>query len=405
MKLIRIHFVITIMTIMGISACTTSENNKQTIVDIILPEGSSGNEEFIEKIGAINVIQLQIGDDYFYLDDPAVYVGDNYVYCLEKKTLKLMCFDKKNGQKLFSKPIKGRGPGECIEVDCMTGMADTLFLYDVTCGLIKKYNPNGKYLGNQNKDGLKVMSIYPMSNGNYISFDMRGSGYEDEKCITTFDSNFNIVSTEMNVPTQFSDVISFSVGGSTNSWYMINDTLRFMFPFSHKLVLYPGYQTYNFVSSNPITDAQKNEFKDDISAYVDASLDGYESAFEELIECRNSVMFKYSVNDITYQVLMNRKNLDVLTMTEPEISLFEGDDVTTADLWGVVVHGSHMVATDGEKIYAIAHLPVFVILDKYKDRLDSKLTHLHNEMLQNIKSNVETSIDGYNFLISIKLTD
>lgn len=404
MTRLNILLVTTIFTCI-IASCSTSEKKISNSTDIILYE-ESNNSNFIDAIQDVNVLPLQIGDDYIYLGQSKFYIGGKYIYSLDGNFMQLMCFDKATGEKQFSMPIRGRGPNECIEVTCMSGNNDTLYLCDIPNGHIKTYNHQGKYLGNLNDNKIHLRTLYPTSDGKYLSFDMLGSMLEGNTCINIFDKNFNIISTEYSVPKEYSNVVRFSVGGATEMWYMSNDTLYFMYPFSHKLISYPGYHFYNFISSKPLSDEQKDEFKDNLGAYVSASMtEGYESEFSELLGYKDIITFKYSVNNVDYRVIVRKNTLEILSILEPRSS-FPDDNVTTEDLWRCIMHESKIVGTDGKTVYAVTPIVIWTILNKYKNILDTKLTKIHHEMQQIYTADIgDVFNEEYCFVISIDFAE
>ncbi|MBO7477718.1 MAG: 6-bladed beta-propeller [Salinivirgaceae bacterium] len=385
----------------GLAACDSQTESDR---NVILPEGAENNERFIELIKNIEVVPLQTGDDFIYLDQSDVYVGNNYIYCLynePNETLHLMCFDKNTGSKTFSRNISGRGPGECLGVECMTGKNDSLILLDLQKDEAMVFNPEGRFLGKLNKGGLNVETLYPTSDGGYLAFDGRGRTIDGDSCVNVLDSQLNIVASAFRVPELSRDVASLK-SGCRDYWYVANDTLRFMYPYSHQLISYPGCDTINFVSANPLSDAQKKSFGDDIGQYVDAEFDGYESAFEELIECGNLILFKYCVNDHDYRVAFDKTARRVLTMMD---TYGDSDVVTLNDLWGILIINSHFTATDGHKLYALATLSRLKPLTANKQLFDSKLSKLYDDIQKNLAENTDAETDDFNFMLSVELNN
>ena len=396
----RTHLFIAALAI-GVAACN-KQQTVETEINVTLPEGSDGNEQFVSLIKNIEVLPLQTGDDYIYLDHADVYVGSRHIYCLYNEpheTLRLMCFDKASGTKTFARPISGRGPGECLGVECITGKNDSLILLDLQKGDAMIFNPQGRFVGKLNKERLNVATLYPKSDGGYLAFNCDGRNIDGDSCVNVLDSQLNIVAADVSVPDWCRNVAS-SKHGHLESWYVANDTLRYMFPYSHKLTAYPGGQTYNFISANPLSDAQKKSFED-IDQYIDAEIDGYESSFEEIIECGNIILFKYCVNDYDYRVAFDKTTHRVLTNMLPDS--FSENDVTPSILWSCLIHGMHFVASDGQKLYAVASLSQLKPLTKYKHQLDARLAKFYNDIQATLAANVEGEVDDFSFMFTIEL--
>ena len=208
-----------------LTACNSRDYTTST-TRIELP-GMVDNEAFAANIESISVMNLQMSDDWAFVNYPWMAFGDNYVYLLEGVQSRLSCFDRQTGEKLAARTIKGNGPGEFMYINAMFCNGDTLCVTDEK-GNILQYDQKITFLGKLYELGEEMShyKVMPFGSKNYALVTRDGGS--DQPVLVT-DRQFNIVSRHFPVQeTQrtLSSGVAESIysKGDTVSGFLGNDT-------------------------------------------------------------------------------------------------------------------------------------------------------------------------------------
>ena len=195
-------------------AAACSQKDVEGDIEIILPEENNDASAFVDALKSVEVINLQVDSNYMYNEEADLRVSDNYYYFLFKKGfgfdnngLQLMCYEKASGKLLFSRNIKGRAQSECNEVLNSFVKDDKFVANDV--GKLRMYDHTGKYcgmLGDAESD-----YVLPLNDG-YIGCDYSGSITDENKCLTLFDSKFNVKGCYFDIPKEYMEASHYGVG-------------------------------------------------------------------------------------------------------------------------------------------------------------------------------------------------
>ena len=148
-----------LLTIAAICATLVGCNSSETAITtrIELP-GTVDAKAFAANVESVSVMNLQMCDDWSFVNYPWMAFGDNYVYLLEGVQSRLSCFDRQTGEKLAARTIKGNGPGEFMYINAMFCNGDTLCVTDEK-GNILQYDHKITFLGKLHELGEESGSL------------------------------------------------------------------------------------------------------------------------------------------------------------------------------------------------------------------------------------------------------
>lgn len=356
---------------MVVAACGSRQESGDEI-EIILPGEDQNDTAFYKAIKSIEVIDLEVDSNHFYIDDADLRVSPNYYYFVNNRNPYLACYDKATGKVQFSRTIAGRSRAECNVIYSSFVMGDTIVLNDI--GVLKMYDHTGKFLGTLNDTAIWTKYLLPLGDG-YIACDFGGSPYSRNrsKCLTLFDKNFNAGESFFKLPKLYKAFAHYHISNSSPNVYMFNDTLRFCAQNTFKLHSFPDGKTYHFITSNPIPESLiKNP--DDINFSLSLRDKGYAMEFQGLVENQDYIMFKYVMDMRRYGVLYSKRDNKVYGLG----GYFEYN--TSADMWKSIVGGSDFLYSDGKYFYARAFHNAYGIFEKYNDLLDDRQRAIYDTM-------------------------
>ncbi len=355
-------------------AAACSQKSVEGEIEIPLPDNDCDAEGFVNAIKSIEVINLQVDSNSFRISDADLRVTPNYYYFLTIprgpwgiKGYWLMCYEKKSGKLQFSRDLQGRSRAECTYPCSSFVLGDTIVIND--CGMLKMYNHNGKFcgvIGDSKSNGV----VLPLGNG-YVCCDKEGNNnYSPDKCITLLDSAFNLADSYFAIPETYKPVARINKNSNV---YVINDTLRFMYHHIFRLHSFPDDKTYHFAATNPMPESElKNCGNTDTQASIEFTLrvvnNGYASSFEDLVENQDYMFFKYSMNRMSYYVLLSKCDNKVRCIKSKRDKIG-----TPIDVWAVML-SSKFLYSDGRYFYFKTQPAsgAFNFLNTSKDILDTK---------------------------------
>lgn len=356
-----------------IATLAMSCNNKENITytpenTIELQEPTDCNSSFFSKIDSVTVLDLQVNDEWMYMEYPMMCFTDNYMYFLNTEKLWLGIYDKKTNSIKYSNIILGRGRNECLNVTNLFSVDDSICLFDCATGSAKLYSPEGSYLRKLNGADVFASELYKIHDG-YIGISEFGFGDDNRQYITLFDDAFSSKGRFFEIPELYFD---WNIqAGHTIPRYVYNDTLRFVFPFSHCIYSFStdGIRlSYDFHSSNPIP-VNLLKRRDDANYFFnELSSKGYEQMYEELMETDKYLTFKYCVNNNHYRILLEKRN----NQTHFLSSNYDSDHLDADGFWSMLLGRSCFLYSDNKYIYASLGADFCDIINDFMKEMPNK---------------------------------
>ena len=108
-----------VLTIAAICATMMACNNQTETNNRVELPGPIDNEAFAANVESISVMNLQMDDEWTFTDYMVISLTDNYLYISDEERVNLMCFDRRTGENLSNRKIKGNGPSEILGINSM----------------------------------------------------------------------------------------------------------------------------------------------------------------------------------------------------------------------------------------------------------------------------------------------
>ena len=363
------------------AACNNTDTN---VTDRIELPGTVDNEAFASNVESISVVNLQMEDNWTFMDILSVCLSDNNLYMLDDSKMLLSCFDRKTGGKLAGRPIKGNGPGEINYFNSMFSIGDTLCIYDDK-GNILQYDRNCKFIGKLHEfsDISIRYNLVRFDSGNYALVSTSNPDAADNNAaIMLVDKDFNITSRHFNVP----QVQIFIIGGS-DPCFVVGDTLRTVFYYDCHLYSICGgtEKVTEFVVPNPITPEKTNElFASGDYMSINSNYDG---TFYTAGGSGRFMMFGYHIGNDNYRAMVDyRKN----KATSMLVSDVEDNFESAANIVSNLILKSMPTKSADGCIYALCKNRDFAkILEGHDDVLDARLQKTQAEYRAYLDRNAE----------------
>ena len=379
-----------------IQACNETATDNSTKIQ--LPQESTNDSLFTTKIKGIHLVELEVDSmNILPIDQTMLYVGNKHLFFLTKN-MHLFVYDKNTGKRTCMKSILGRGRTECISLNNIFGLGDTLVINDQASSKLKMYDCFGNYCGIL-AENIIGQYIFPHKQL-FISCDPSGHYYDNDYFMVRVDSNISIIEKYFLIP---DDYKYFSyIDNSPSRIYMYNDTLRFIFPYSNCLNSFPE-KTYKFCTDKEIPTRLKKDYNNSnpYDFYQNVFNNGYISDLYEFVETNKYFTFKYNIKADEFCVLANKYDTEVLSISAPN-DIYDGK-VTSTELWRCLVYGSHLLCGVDNYLYAYTIMKNFQVLNCYKEFLDDKQKVLYNEMIKYISNNKAIINNDFKFFIEIEL--
>ena len=390
-----------------IMACNNSKTETVVTNRVDLAE-SLDNEAFDNNVESIDVLNLQMDDDWVFDEGRAFGLSDNYLYMLCGEQIRITCHNLQSGEKLAGRVLRGNGPGELNGLGSEFCVGDTLCVLDEK-GVIFQYDHNGRFLGKKHEFGESFSGLYMLSlkNGDYVLISHKRISTDSiYSQVLLTDKSFNIKSEHFNMP--LPRVFIYPSGGSEKPYCANGDTIRFFFYNNMDNHLYSlcgdSEQCIELVLPDPQT----------AEAYIDAmneimrtrSWDAFNKlgklngSFGNLCESGRFVCFNYQL-DLHRQIAMIDKRTNKAVSIWANMPVYE------------IFCNMKVLYSDGEYIYAkCKNRRMAEILEgndyPLDDRLKETQAQYHAYLERNaeyLKDLDEDERDAANVILKIKLKD
>lgn len=390
-------------------ACNSNKTETAVSTSIELP-GTVDNESFAANVESISVLNLEMDDAWTLANDVDFTLTDNYIYLLESNELRLMCFDRKTGERHSTRTLKGNGPGEINHFNSTFHIGDTLCIFGEN-NTIYQYDHNGAFLGklHEFRDCGFISVVYRLNSGKYllIMHNFSATDTIPPKVLLT-DNKFNILSEHFRVPEIRA---SFYLMGLGKTYIANNDTLRFFFHNhcdNHLYSLFGDSEQCNeLVLPNPLTAELMQESTNNpslISKIMES--DGF---FGNLGESGRFVTFRYVINSKKqYVSLLDKRTNKVVSMCI-EDEMKESAAVFT---FKILIQAKTLLS-DGKYLFTqCKNHDLSNILEGHDNLLDARLKQTQAEYRAYLERNAEyikdlepEERDAVTVLLKIKLND
>lgn len=382
----KILFFVLMQVALLFSSCNQRGTDYSETKKIVLsPED---NTEYISFIESIEVLNLSVDEDWIHISYPKTYVSDSVCVFFNKESYLLICYNI-DGHKLFSRNLRGRGYGECINVGNIYVRSDSIFVYDQVYSCINVYDLKGQTIDVISTNEIYADEVFPISGG-YVGVSIEGTSGTDKYYVAFYDNDFNLRNKLLKLPKYIYGWNQRSGHSSLVNIY--NDSLRFMLPMDYNY--YSASENgieciYQLDADNPIPINELENRDDVMDVMIQIVTNGYASLFERLFETNRFVSFRYSVNGGLYSVLIDKTTGKSYSLSNPQILDTENPTslVDNVEIWKHVVHSATSLFTDGVYIYASTGYSLFETLDCYKRQLDGILLDLYKQMYIYVQGN------------------
>ena len=358
------------------TACNSSDTTSTTRIEL---PGTVDAEAFAANVESVSVLNLEMDDDWAFVNYPWMAFGDNYVYLLEGVQSRLSCFDRQTGEKLAARTIKGNGPGEFMYINAMFCNGDTLCVTDEK-GNILQYDHKITFLGKLHELGeeLSHYKVMPFGSKNYALVTTDGGS--DQPVLVT-DRQFNIVARHFPVQETKRTLSS----GVAESIYTKGDTVRgFLASDNRIFTLYGETEGYiELVVPNPLPLEVMQQV---ISHAVDfKTVYEYDGLFGNLVESGRFISFVYNFDGKRHTSLLDKHTKNVVS-----IPADGGNSNNTAGVFADFFNKTTIFMTDGEFIYAKApNARIAELIEGHDDALDERLKKTQAEYRAYLEHNAD----------------
>ena len=370
-----------------------SENN------IVLPDKSS--EGYFDCIDSIRLLPFSVDKDWMYVDDPFMCRSLNGWYLLDQETYHLLRYDS-DGNKIFSKVIRGRGRGEVLNVGNIFCVADSVCVFDIATGRIAVYDNQGNYRGSLNsKNEIIADYVFPLGKERYCALSNAGFSMRDDHYASIMDKDFNIINTYISMPDYLLDLNMKSRNSMLAHSY--GDTLRFMLQLDYNIFTLTEdtiISSYYLNVSNPIPlkDLSSKDVKPENSIKMIQNFykNGYASFFSGFGETKRYISFNYLMNQKKYNVLIDKYNSTIYSFSLSDYLKSEMVEKLKQDkllVWKLIISNGTILYSDEDCICFSIGADYYNLLKMANNLLDDKLMRLYDEMKDYYTNNVISSND------------
>ena len=393
-------------------ACNSKTEN--AVTDHIELTGSVDNEAFVANIESIDVLNLQMDDDWVFEDGMQFALSDNYLYMVCGEKLRLTSHNLQSGEKLTSRMLRGNGPGELNGSSSLFCIGDTLFVLD-GMGIVRQYDHNGRFLGKKHDfgDTARIREMFRLKNGDYVL--IRHGYQEDSACNQVFiaDQSFNIKAEHFALT--LPRVVIVMMGGG-KPYCASDDAIRFFFYSNMDNHLYSLYGDSEQCTELGLPNPQTAEKNIDASNEVvrTHSFDAFNKMFEldgsfaNLCESGRFICFRYYISHKPYIAMIDKNTNSVVSLYS------DGDDEGNVPNYLYRIFSTmEVLYSDGEYIYAKCKSSCAAkLFDGNDDLLDARLKKSQAQFrayldrnAEYIKGLDEDEREATNVILKIKLKD
>ena len=383
----------------AMAACS-SGNQPQINSRVELP-GKVDNEAFTANIESISVMNLQMDDDWTFIDYPRIATGDNYIYFLDDRQVRLVCFNRQTGEKQSGRTVKGNGPGGLLYMSTMFCNGDTLCVYD-SKGIILQYDQKLSFLGKLHELGEDI-SRYNVQQFGSKNYALVTTGGGDEPIMVT-DKQFNILSRHFPVQERHNSLGS----GVSRPYYSKGDTVRGFLASDNRIFALCGEteSCTELVVPNPLPAEVKRK-----ATYGEIDFQTvfeYDGLFGNLTESGRFVSFVYYCDRMRYTSLLDKRTNSVVS-----IPADGGNTDNAAGILADFFNKTTIFQTDGKFIYTKAqNARMAELIEGHDDVLDARLKATQAQYRAYLERNAEflkglepEERKAANVILKIKLKD
>ncbi|MBO7145964.1 MAG: 6-bladed beta-propeller [Salinivirgaceae bacterium] len=394
-------------------ACNSKTEN--AVTDHIELTGSVDNEAFVANIESIDVLNLQMDDDWVFEDGMQFALSDNYLYMVCGEKLRLTSLKLQSGEKLTGRMLRGNGPGEINGLSALFCVGDTLFVLD-GMGIVRQYDNNGHFLGKIHDfgDTVPIRDMFRLKNGDFVL--IRHSYQTSDSVLNQVliaDQSFNIKAEHFALP--LPRLVIVMMGGG-KPYCASGDAIRFFFYSNMDNHLYSlcgdSEQCTELGLPNPQTaeifiDAS-NEIMRTHTTDAFNKLFELDGSFGNLCESGRFICFRYYISHKTYIAMIDKRSNSVVSLYS------DGDDEGNVPNYLYRIFSTmEVLYSDGEYIYAKCKSSCAAkLFDGNDDLLDARLKKSQAQFrayldrnAEYIKGLDEDEREATNVILKIKLKD
>ena len=372
-----------------------------TITNRVELPGTVDNEAFAANVESITVMNLQMDDDWTFIDYPRIATGDNYIYFLDDRQVRLMCFNRQTGEKQSGRTVKGNGPGELLYMSSMFCNGDTLCVYD-SKGIILQYDQKLSFLGKLHELG-EDMSRYNVLKFGSKNYALVTTGGGDEPIMVT-DKQYNILSRHFPVQERHNSLGS----GVSRPYYSKGDTVRGFLASDNRIFALCGEteSCTELVVPNPLpAEVMQKATYGEIDFQTVFEYDGL---FGNLTESGRFISFVYNCDRMRYTSLLDNRTNSVVS-----IPADGGNTDNAAGILADLFNKTTIFQTDGKFIYTKAqNARMAELIEGHDDVLDARLKATQAQYRAYLERNAEflkglepEERKAANVILKIKLKD
>ena len=395
------HKLLSIAALCAAMAACSSGNQPEITNRVELP-GKVDNEAFAANIESISVMNLQMDDDWTFIDYPRIATGDNYIYFLDDRQVRLVCFNRQTGEKQSGRTVKGNGPGELLYMSSMFCNGDTLCVYD-SKGIILQYNSKITFLGKLYELGEELSSHNVLKFGSKNYALVTSGGGDDEPILVT-DKQFNILSRHFPVQERHNSLGS----GVSRPYYSKGDTVRGFLASDNRIFALCGEteSCTELVVPNPLpAEVMQKATYGEIDFQTVFEYDGM---FGNLTESGRFISFVYNCDRNRYTSLLDKRTNSVVS-----IPADGGNTDNAAGVLADFFNKTTIFQTDGKFIYTKAqNARMAELIEGHDDVLDARLKATQAQYRAYLERNAEflkglepEERKAANVILKIKLKD
>lgn len=387
----------------ALTACNSGSKTEVAASSSVELSETVDSVAFADNIESISLLNLQMDDDWAFIFSPHFVFSDNYMYMFEDETMKMLCFDKRTGEKISSRAILGNGPGEIVHFYDMFCVGDNFCVYDEK-HIIRQYNSKGAFLGKMHEceDSFSGYNhIMRLKNGDYAFF-LRGDRQSDSvrPAILLTDESFNIKSRYFTIP-QSKSWLNI---GYANPYFVNDDTVRFFLSYdTHLYSLCSGIErNIELVQPNPLTVKIANSLDPRDSHYFE-KIDSYDGSFFDFGESGRFLVFRYKMSGTYYFSMLDKRTNKVVSI----------DRSKSENIVANLLDRMYYLSSDGKYLYGkYFYKDLAALLENLGDQPDERLQKTKAELQACLERNADyikglepEDLGEANILAKIKLKD
>lgn len=224
------------MVLVSLIGCKDTTVTQVVDNSVVVKVSGVQPDAFMDCIESISLLPLERCEIFDEVVDPGIAVSDSCIFIVDHALQSYVCpmlgFSQ-DGSLRFAKRLKGRGPGEVLEVSNYYVKDNRLCIFDGASMKINQYDSNGQYI--DKISAYKIMKcvdmLFPIDSAHYMGF-YTSDPESKEPFVEIYNNKFNCLSGFLDLP----DAV-ISLTGKPNT-YSYRGKTKFVIPF-----LYGIYST------------------------------------------------------------------------------------------------------------------------------------------------------------------